>query len=647
MCGLVGLAGPYGTREHLAHLVTTMAATLVHRGPDGEGQYVDQTSPLALGFRRLAIIDLSPAGDQPMHSRSGRWVIVFNGEIYNHRALRAELQAAGATFRGHSDTETLVEAIEAWGFEATLQRTNGMFAIAAWNVEQRQLLLARDRLGEKPLYWQQAGDRFAFASELRALRTLPDANLTIDPAAATALLRWSYIPHPHTIYTGVRQLPPGGMLQVDLRTGRPVVEERTWWSLADTIDRSLTQRRPITLDDAAAQLEPLLADAVAMRQESDVPLGAFLSGGVDSSLVAAFAQRVNAGNLHTFTVRMPDLGFDESVPAFEVARHLGTDHETIDLSLAEALAHITTLPTVWDEPYADPSMLPTALLCQAARRHLTVCLGGDGGDELFAGYNRHALGARFTRRTSHLPRSMRHALGRLLMMPSPSGIDSFARGISHLLPASRRLPNLGDKVQKAGMMLAGNGSTWETLAQVWPPEHLAMPALQPDVPTLGPALNPALDPVEQMMLADTSSVLPDQMLVKVDRASMAASLEVRVPFLDHRILEWSWQQPVSVKTAGGVGKLVLRRVAERMLPDEIVNRPKMGFDPPLGRWLRDELKPWAGDLLAAPRSVSEGWLHGPALQQVWQEHLSGRRNWEYRLWGVLMLESWLAEHHSP
>ena len=641
MCGIVGLAGPYGSRDHLAHLAHTMATTLEHRGPDAAGQFVDEHSPLALGFRRLAIIDLSPAGAQPMASHSGRWVIVFNGEIYNHRVLRAELQSAGVTFRGHSDTETLVEAIDAWGFEETLQRTNGMFAIAAWNVEQRQLLLARDRLGEKPLYWQLDEGRFAFGSELRALRALPDATLAIDPAAATALLRWSYIPHPHTIYTGVRQLPPGGLLQVDLRSGQATVQERTWWSLADTVDHSLAARRPITLAAAAEQLEPLLADAVAMRMESDVPLGAFLSGGIDSSLVAAFAQRASSHTLNTFTVRMPDLGFDESVPAFEVARHLGTNHETIDLSLTEALAHITQLPTMWDEPYADPSMLPTALLCRAARQHLTVCLGGDGGDELFAGYNRHALGDQLTRRFARVPRRARVGLGRILLAPSPRRIDSLGRAISHVLPKSRRLPNMGDKVQKAGMLLSAEGSAWETLAQVWPPDTLGIAPLQPAFAQV----HHPLAIVEQMMLADTAAVLPDQMLVKVDRASMAASLEVRVPFLDHRLLEWSWRQPVAVKTAGGVGKLVLRRVAAQMLPADIVNRPKMGFDPPLGRWLRNELKPWAGDLLADPRCVAEGWLDGPALQKVWQEHLTGQRNWEYRLWGVLMLESWLAEHH--
>ncbi len=642
MCGIVGLAGEYGQRDQLAHLAGLMASTLVHRGPDGHGVYADDNAPLALGFRRLAVIDLSPAGNQPMTSRSGRWVIVFNGEIYNHRDLRAELQAAGTTFRGHSDTETLVEAIDAWGFEATLRRTNGMFAIAAWSVAERQLLLARDRLGEKPLYWQHDGRRLAFASELRALRALPDSNLSIDPAAATALLRWSYVPHPNTIYTQVNQLPPGHMLTVNLSANAPAVREHPWWSLPGTIETALGRRAPIGLDAAADQLEPLLADAIAIRQQSDVPLGAFLSGGVDSSLIAAFAQSGAAENLNTFTVRMPDLGFDESVPAFEVARHLGTNHEIIDLSLAEALAHIPTLARTWDEPYADPSMLPTALLCRAARRHLTVCLGGDGGDELFAGYNRHAMGARFSGGTSRLPASVQRGLGNLLLRPSPARIDSLGRAASRLLPASRRLPNLGDKVQKAGMLLNSSGSIWEKLAEVWPQSELGVSALQPSVPTV----SGVVDPVEQMMLADTAAVLPDQMLVKIDRASMAASLEVRVPFLDHRILEWSWQQPLSVKTAGGVGKLVLRRLAERMLPPEITNRPKMGFDPPLGGWLRNELRPWASDLLAAPRSVGQGWVSADALQRVWKEHLSGQRNWEYRIWGVLMLESWLAEHHS-
>ncbi len=641
MCGVVGLVRRQATRDQLADHVNRMAATLAHRGPDGHGCYTDPDAPVALGFRRLAIIDLSPTGDQPMASRSGRWVIVFNGEVYNHLLLRSELANAGVTFRGRSDTETLVEAVDAWGFETALQRTNGMFAIAAWDTTARRLWLARDRLGEKPLYWMQSTNGLAFASELRALRTLSEPSLSIDPAAATALLRWSYIPHPHTIYDQVRQLVPGGVLEVDLADPEMVVSERSWWSLDDTVERSVRERRGTTIDDAVAELKPLLADAVATRLESDVPLGAFLSGGIDSSLVAAFGQQATAGQLRTFTVRMPDIGFDESVAAENVARALGTRHETIDLSLAEALTSVTKLAKIWDEPYADPSMLPTALLCSAARRHVTVCVGGDGGDELFGGYNRHTFGDRISRWSAHVPARLRPAISRALLLPSSHRLDALGRVTSSLLPTSARVPDLAGKLRKTSSLVGNSRSAWETLTEVWPVDALGADPRGPAVPT--PSCN--LSGVELMMFADTATVLPDQMMVKVDRASMHSSLEVRTPFLDHRLLEWSWRQPPELKISGASGKVILRKLASQMLPAATASRPKMGFDPPLGGWLRHELKPWADALLTRPRAVDEGWLDGVALRQVWDEHLSGKRNWEHRLWAVLMLESWLAEHH--
>lgn len=642
MCGIAGIAGGEATADELAAIGVAMADAITHRGPDADGLFVDAEARLVLAFRRLAIIDLNPTGLQPMTSASGRWVIIFNGEIYNHRDIRSTLAQLGTRFRGHSDTETLLESIDRWGFDATLRRTNGMFAIAAYDRTDRRLFIARDRLGEKPVYWQQAADgRVAFGSELRALRAIPGNDLRIDPSSATAVLRWSYVPHPHTIYEGVQQLPPGSLLEIDLSGDRPEVAERRWWSLADTIDTAIADRRPVTLDEATDELEPLLAESVAMRMESDVPLGSFLSGGIDSSLIALFAQRAATGPLRTFTVRMPDLAFDESAHAARVAKLLGATHEIVDLSLAEALAAIPTMAEIWDEPYADPSMLPSALLCRAASRRMTVCLGGDGGDELFAGYNRHALGASLWAKTRRIPTPVRRALGSAALLPSPATMDRFAGGVSRLLPHHRRLPNVGDKVQKAGLLLRDGGSAWESLAQIWPASQLGVRPHSPMIPTT----RAQLDPIEQMLLADTAAVLPDQMLVKVDRASMAASLEVRAPFLDHRLLELAWRLPTDVKTAGGVGKLVLRRLAERLLPDDIVKRPKMGFDPPLGGWLRNELRPWAADLLAAPRSVSEGWLDGGELRTIWADHCAGTRNWDYRLWSVLMMESWLAEHH--
>ena len=651
MCGIAGVAGGASTLERLADIAKRMGDSLAHRGPDDSDVFVDERGPLALAHRRLAIIDLSPAGHQPMTCRSGRWTIVFNGEIYNHLDLRADLAHSGAQFRGRSDTETLVEAIDAWGIDRTLQRTNGMFALAVWDRHERRLVLARDRLGEKPLYWRLHEGMLSFGSELRAIRAAAtdasatataadDGSLEIDASSVAALLRWSFIPHPHTIYAGVHQLPPGTLLDVDLSNGVPVTHQRTWWSLGDTIDESLQHRADDDIDRAADELEALLTDSLTMRLQADVPLGAFLSGGIDSSLLAALAQRAAGGSLRTFTVRMPDVAFDESDHAAFVARHLGTDHHTIDLSHGEVMSIIPELGSVYDEPFGDPSMLPTTLLCRAVREHTTVCLGGDGGDELFAGYNRHALGASIAGRAEFLPPAIRRAVAAALLAPSPSAVDRVAAVVSKVLPAHRRLPNMGDKVQKAGALIRSDGSAWESLAQIWPAASLGSAAHGPAVPTL----RSAHSSVEEMMLVDTAAVLPDQMLVKVDRASMAASLEVRVPFLDHRILEWAWRQPMSLKTSGGVGKLVLRRLAERELPTEVTSRPKMGFDPPLGTWLRGELRPWADDLLSSSAAVANGWLDGAELSKTWREHVEGRRNWDYRLWSVLMLESWIDHH---
>lgn len=578
-----------------------------------------------------------------MHSRSGRWVIVYNGEIYNHRALRSALPVT-TRFRGHSDTETLVEAIDAWGVEQTLGRTNGMFSFAAWDRDSRRLVLARDRLGEKPLYWSDNSGRLVFANELKAFRALPDFRAEVDPAAVNALLRWSFIPHPMTIYRGVQQLAPGHLLEARVNGDHLNFVDREWWSLGDSIDESVRRRKPTTLHAAAEELSPLLADAIALRLESDVSLGSFLSGGIDSTVVAAFAQQaLGSTPLRTFTVRMPQLGFDESEHAAAVARHLGTAHTTVELPMQEVLDCVPRLATVWDEPFADPSMLPSLLLCHAARRDLTVCLAGDGGDEIFAGYNRHAIGSSLWRRVSWMPLPMRSRVGRALLRPSPATIDALGRTCGRVLPERLRLPNLGDKMQKAAAVLcADETSLWASLAQIWP--IAALPGDSWGVP-VGPPVR-RIDPIEEMMLTDTALVLPDQMLVKVDRASMAASLEVRSPLLDHRLLEWSWRQPLEVKTKGGVGKLVLREVLGGLVPPEIINRPKMGFDPPLATWLRGPLRDWAGDLVSSSAAVTNGWLDREALNTTWAQHQSGDRNYDYRLWAVLMLESWLRKYEG-
>ncbi len=638
--------------------------SFVHRGPDGSGVWVDHECGIALGHRRLAIIDISPAGAQPMTGSSRRWTISYNGEIYNHRDLRADLELSGIRFRGSSDTETLIEAFDAWGIDETLRRTEGMFAFGVWDHRDRRLTLGRDRFGEKPLSWFDDGRRLAFASEVRGLTTLDGFDRNVDETSVASMLSFGFVPSPASIYAGVRQLRPGHLLQAEVHEGRIQSVEREWWSLSAHIEAAIDNRsrsRNVTssghvaaekiVAGSVAELDAVMAKAVAQRMQSDVPLGAFLSGGVDSCLVAALAQRaLGATALKTFTIKMPDTfvtdGTDESVVAQRVAAHLGTDHTTVELALADMLAAVPTLGATWDEPFADPSMLPSLLLCRAASRSLTVCLGGDGGDEMFAGYNRHALGASLSGRTDWMPNSMRRGIARVLSAPSATTIDRVNAAVSRVVPERWRLANLGDKTRKAAALLAADPTApigaWSAFAGVWP--ATAIPHDVPRMTAIPPSLLGQLSPTERMMWMDTAVVLPDDMLVKVDRASMAASLEVRVPFLSPDVLAWSWRQPLNVKTSGGVGKVILRQLVDTMIPAGTAQRPKMGFDPPLGTWLRGPLNGWAGDLLTTSRCVREGWLDQRALTDTWREHRDGSRDWTYRLWTVLMLETWLAEN---
>lgn len=632
MCGVAGLVRPQQPLG-VHRVAAAMATALVSRGPDGEGAWSDEAVGVALSHRRLAVIDTSPTGTQPMASADGRYVVVLNGEIYDHRSLRAEL--GERRYSGHGDTATLVEAIAAWGVEHAVARTCGMFALAVWDTVDRRLTLVRDRLGEKPLYWTVQDGTVGFASQPSALRHVPGIVLEVDPRSATALLRRSFVPHPWTIHRDVRQVPPGGLIEVEIgEGGRLRVAERTWWSLADTVGSARSARLDVTAAEAADLVDDAVGRAVARRLESDVPLGAFLSGGIDSSIVASHAQRaLGDARLRTFTVALPDAGLDESRHAERVARHLGTDHTTVTLTAADVRDVIPGLAAVYDEPFADPSMLPTALLMATAARHLTVAVSGDGGDEVFAGYNRHAAGAVWERRFGALSGPIRSVTSAALGSIPPRFVDGAAR----LLPASRRPPNMGDKVHKLAALAGSTDATWDTLAGTWPARHLGAhhDVVRPDIA--------ALEPVERLMALDTASVLPDEMLVKVDRASMAVGLEVRVPLLDPDLLTLAWRLPTHHKVANGVGKVVLREAARRHLPDDIARRPKMGFDPPLGQWLRSDLRAWADDLLARPVCVDRGWIDGGALQRTWAEHRRGAANHEYRLWAVLMLENWLHQ----
>jgi asparagine synthase (glutamine-hydrolysing) len=634
VCGISGLLDPRAATpaDRLLALASGMAATLAHRGPDDEGVWADEAAGVAFGFRRLSIVDLSPAGRQPMTSGSGRYTIVFNGELYDHAAVRAELEGRGHRFRGHSDTEVLLAGIEEWGLVGALRRGNGMFGLAVWDAQRRVLHLARDRLGEKPLYYGIVGGWFAFGSELKALRALPGWDGEVDPGALSLFLRWTYVPSPWCIHAGIRKLLPGTVLSVPAGAVS-LPEPVPYWSLASSVEREPFRGDPI---EAVAAL---LADSVRLRMRADVPVGAFLSGGVDSSTVVALM----GPSARTFTVAMPDAGFDESREAAAVARHLGTDHTTVELSAADALAAVPRLPAVYDEPFADPSALPTMLVSEAARGEVTVALSGDGGDEVFAGYNRHVLSRWAARRFGRLPRGVRSAAAASLMAVGARRWDAVAGRLAPVLPRALRVRDPGTKAQKlAALLRSDDGAAHAALATQWegvPP--LAAPVAEPPL-ALAAALPDALDdPTERMLFADTAMGLPDGMLTKVDRASMAVGLEARLPLLDHRLVELAWSLPLDLKIRGDVGKWVLRQVLARHVPSELVDRPKMGFDPPVGAWLRGPLHAWADELLS-PGALAAAGLDAGRVRARWAEHLSGRRAWDYDLWTVLAYQAWRA-----
>jgi asparagine synthase (glutamine-hydrolysing) len=673
VCGIAGIFDPAaGTpADRLAELAAAMAGRLRHRGPDDDGVWVDAAAGIGLGFRRLAIIDLSHAGHQPMRSPAGRYTMIFNGEVYNHGELRSALGPA-ARWRGHSDTEVLLAAMDRWGVEGALRRANGMFALAVVDARSGELHLARDRLGEKPLYYAWAGDTLVFGSELKALRAHPGFAATIDRGALALFLRYTFVPAPHTIYRGVRKLLPGTMVAFTCQTTPGhLPSPRPYWRLSQVVATGAAGWGSVPPSvardqrDAIEALHDLLLDATALRMTSDVPKGAFLSGGVDSSTVVALMQAAQPDTkVHTFTVAMPEIAFDESAAASAVAHHLGTEHTTVELTADEAMAVIADLPRVYDEPFADPSQIPSMLVARAAREHMTVALTGDGGDETFAGYNRYVLGSAAWRRLRRVPGPLRRALRSGLLAVSPDRVDRTMRRIEPVTPRHLRLPNPGDKAQKLARLLdgvstgnddsGGGTSLYHALVSEWPdPAGLALGALEPPTfagtagqvdgceSTQSPSRFGGLDVVQRMMLLDQLGSLPDGMLTKVDRASMAAGLECRLPLLDHRIVEFAWSLPVEWHVHGGRGKQLLRSVLDRYVARELIDRPKMGFDPPVGEWLRGPLREWAETLLDPRRLTNEGWLDPRPIHQRWREHQERGRNWDYALWTVLQFQAWL------
>ena len=654
MCGLVGLLGGVADEVGDESLLRIMADSLIHRGPDDCGIWYDSEQRIGLGHRRLAILDLSPAGHQPMVSASGRYVIAFNGEIYNHLALRKDIEkippsppfAKGGIleWRGHSDTETLLAGFEVWGVEATLKKSIGMFAIALWDRQTRTLTLARDRMGEKPLYygWQGNGSErvFLFGSELKALKAHPAFAADIDRGALCLLLRHNYIPAPYSIYQGIAKLEPGCLLSVSLAHPEPMIWK--YWDAVEVARAGVAKPFAGTADEAVDALEVLAKAAVRQQMMADVPLGAFLSGGIDSSTVVALMQAQSSRPVKTFTIGFNEKGYNEAVHAKAVAAHLGTEHTELYVTPEQAMDVIPLLPGLYCEPFADSSQIPTFLVSQLAKQQVTVSLSGDAGDELFCGYNRYQLTNDLWKKLSHAPIQLRSLVAKGISAVSPSVWDRVGGAIPGVGSYVRLL---GDKMHKGAGVLSSATVDELYLGLVSyqrNPENWVIGGKEPDTKLTG--LRPNLEGlgvVERMMALDTISYLPDDILVKVDRAGMGVSLEGRVPFLDHRLVEFAWSLPLEYKLRDGQTKWPLRQVLYRHVPRELIDRPKMGFGVPLHDWLRGPLRDWAEGLLGEARLRREGYFHPEPIRKMWSEHLIGKCNWSNHLWGVLMFQAWL------
>lgn len=637
MCGLAGFYSRRGCDSAAGRQVLArIGQAILHRGPDQGAEWIDGDAGIGLASRRLAIIDLSPAGDQPMQSASGRFVVSYNGEIYNHRDIRRELEQTGKAleWRGTADTETLLAGVEAWGLAETLKRAVGMFGLALWDRQERTLYLARDRIGEKPMYygWQSGGRAFLFGSELKALACHPDFEGEIDRGALADYMRNAYISAPRSIYRGIFKLLPGCILTLG-EIGEPRVEP--YWSAADVIERGLSDRYALSDDEAIEELDAILARAVSTQLIADVPVGAFLSGGLDSSTIVAFMQGACSGPVQTFTAGSADERYNEAPFARKVADYLGTDHHEITITGEDTLAVVPKLPAIYDEPFADSSQVPAFLISQLARSRVTVALTGDGGDELFAGYDKYHRTERIWRHIRGVPQPLRSATGAVLGAVPADVWNGLGRMANLQQPHSR----FADQVRRGAKLLAARSPAeiGRGFSERWQSETLVIGGARPeDHDPTG-----ALAPAEAVMAMHLQQFLPDDLLVKVDRAAMAVSLETRAPFLDHRVVEFAWRLPLHLKMRGTSTKWILKRVLERHIPKELFDRPKRGFSVPVDEWLRGPLKGWAQDLLSPSRLREQGYLRPEAVEEAWKAHLSGRSNRQAQLWAVLMFEAWL------
>jgi asparagine synthase (glutamine-hydrolysing) len=647
MCGLAGFIDTERatSADDLRSCVRQMSFTLQHRGPDDEGHWVDPACGVAFGFRRLAILDLTENGHQPMTSASGRYTVMLNGEIYNFEELRSELLAYDPSlrFRGHSDTEVLLAAFERWGVIESLPRCNGMFAVAAWDRETQTLTIARDRFGEKPLYYGWAGKTFLFASELKAFRVHPSFAPAIDRDAVALHLRYNCIPYPKTIYQGIHKLPPAGY--VTIRGSE--LQVSAYWSAAQTIATSLSKPFTGSDEEAIGALDQHLRRAVKMRMVSDVPLGAFLSGGIDSSMIVALMQAQSDRPVKTFTIGFDEAAYNEADDARAVAAHLGTAHTELYVSHSDVLNVIPRLAHIYDEPFADSSQIPTFLVSQLARQKVTVSLSGDGGDELFGGYNRHTWGRRIWSKIGWTPTALRKAVAAGIHSVSPAAWNNLFTQLGPVLPGAMRQRLPGYKLHKlADVLPSGDEAVLYTLLTAhWSEPQKVVLGASDEVSTNSLAKNwPSLGGFEaNSMLMDVLGYLPNDILVKLDRAAMAVSLEGRVPFLDPDVFSFAWRLPLGMKIRNGHGKWILRQLLDKYVPRQLFERPKMGFGIPIDGYLRGPLRGWAEELLGEKRIREDGLLAPELIRERWSEHLTGRKDWQYHIWDVLMLQSWLDE----
>lgn len=640
MCGITGYWSA-GSINNADRVINKMTDAIIHRGPDSDGHWIDADAGIALGHRRLAIIDLSSAGHQPMVSSSGRYLLTYNGEIYNHLDIRKELESSGATsWRGHSDTETLLAAVEKWGVDGALAKLNGMFAFALWDRKLRQLFIARDRLGEKPLYYGKTGGIFVFGSELKAITCFPGWAGDVDRNVLASFLRHNYVPGSHSIYKGISKLPAAHYVVVS-ESGSTVSDPICYWDLRQKAADGSRNRFSGSDEEAVDALEGLLSDAVRMRMASDVPLGAFLSGGYDSTTIVALMQKLAPSPVQTFSIGFAEKEYNEAEHAKRVATHLGTNHTELYVTSEDALATIPQLSSIWDEPFADSSQIPTLMVSKLARQKVTVSLSGDGGDELFCGYHRYSQGYNMWKLIGVFPAPVRQFMSAALRKTPAKPIEA----IMPLLPRRYRVTALADRLLKlADVIQTRNGPEFyrSLVSHFKDPESIVLGAVEPASAFESHGSETAsADFREQMMVLDLLNYLPDDILTKVDRASMAVSLESRVPMLDHRLVEFAQTLPMNLKIRNGESKWILRQLLYRHVPRQMMDRPKMGFAVPIEYWLGGPLRSWAGDLLSPDRLAREGFFDVGKVTQMWSEHISGKRRWHSHLWDILMFQSWL------